>query len=254
MSNSLPVPIDVIVPTNGYEAPYYEFENLYPPGFRNDLAVTALAAAQETEPNIAETDIWASGFSGDYSEERFEATDKEKLDRHSSAAHKLDHSPEYEDETGDEFGFDGDDSNEPNIIERDIHAFRQQKLTLNRQLADLESRGELTPSLQAPVVAELRELNDQIKKLQAVQAANRLPVYYATSLDYLRHDDPEDNPLAYMGSVPGIGYLALYDGRAILSDPALGVSYKSEAQIRIAGRGLAIMRHALAVVRLNFVG
>src|SRR5690606_34952376 len=119
MSSLLPEVVAVTIPTNGYEDTYNEFDHIYPAALRATLADLALNAVQSATQGITEADIWASGFAGEYSEAGFETADEAKLDR-ASAAHKLGYAPE--DTDSDNFGFDGDDSNQRNIIERDIYA------------------------------------------------------------------------------------------------------------------------------------
>jgi len=235
------------IPTNGAEDTYNEFETIYDQKLLDRLATLAVNTARLAAPDIDEADIWASGFSeSGYAPDELDATDQHKLDRQSAAGDPADADPDQE------WRFDGDDSNERNIIGRDIHKLREDKLAVGRRMAELEATSRLTETERAKGVEELAELDRQIREKQELQTASTLPVYFATTVSQLREVSSEDNPLAYMGDVPGVGYVVLYDGRAVAADPGLRVSWKSDEQIRIAGRGADIMRHALAVLRLEF--
>lgn len=233
------------IPTHGHEDTYNAFEEIYPPELLESLATLALATAQEAVPGIARNDIWVSGFSGGYSPEDLEAVDAAKLARPAS---KFD--PSTDDLS--EWGFEGDDSNEANVVGRDITQLRQDALGIGRQMADLDAQGLLTPSKQTELRSQIRVISAKITELKQLQGQSTLPIYFATTLDGLISADGEDNPLAYIGDVPGVGLLALYDSRQILEDPELRVSYKSDEQIRIAGRGADIMRHAFAIIHLVY--
>lgn len=236
----------MVIPTNGLEDTYNDFEGLYPQELRNRLAAMAREVARLAEPDITEDAVWVSGFSGGYTDADLDATDAAKLAR-PSAAGKFSDSPE-----DDEMGFEGDDSSTQNIVGRDIDELKRQKLAIVREMNELGLADRLTPTKRKEGRDKLAELDRQIKTLQEIQAADQLPVYYATALANMREDSSEDNPLAYIGDVPGIGYIAVYDGRALSADQSVRVTYKSDAQIRIAGRGPAIARHILAVLRLEY--
>lgn len=233
--------------THSAEDTCSQFDIIYPDEVLVGLSSLALETTRSTAPEIQDADIWASGFAGGYSPVDLAATDAAKLGRKSST--------QQERPIGEEWmGFQGDDSNETNVAEREVYNLRDEKLRIAKELARLDQQGLLTPSKQAEDRARVRELNEQINAIRAAsQAAGNLPIYYATPISGMLDRDPENNPLSYIGDVPGTGFLALYDGRAIAADPKLRVTEKSDWQVRIAGAGLDVMRHTLAVVRLEFV-
>lgn len=225
---------------------YNEFEAIYTPDVLESISQIALHAAREIVPDIQAEDIWASGFSGGYSAPELAAIDTAKRNRPSSTLDECSLDEEW-------IGFEGDDSNELNVTERAVHDLREQKQLITKRLSSLHEQGLLTPAEQAEARGEIAALNTQIGDLRKIsKAKDNLPIYYATPVSGLLDTLPEDNPLSYIGDVPGVGHLALYDGRSIALDPDLRVSEKTDRQIRIAGLGLHVMRHALAVVRLEF--
>lgn len=233
--------------THGAEDTYNEFDVIYSRELLVSLSDLALSAARTTAPDIQDEDVWVSGFPSGYSPDELATTDAAKLARESSTKHERPVGEEW-------LGFEGDDSSEANVAEREADALRQEKQRIARELGLLHQQGILTPSKQSEARAKIAKLDEQIKDIRAAaQAAGNLPIYYATPASGILDTTSEDNPLSYIGDVPGTGYLALYDGRAIMADPKLRVTEKTDRQIRIAGRGLQVMRHALAVVQLDFV-
>ncbi|HSX36244.1 MAG TPA: hypothetical protein VLH84_04915 [Patescibacteria group bacterium] len=243
-------PLEVVAPpivVGEFTDTYNEFGGIYSEELREQLARLALDAAEAAEPGIGEEHVWASGFPGGYSDEELTATDAHKLARRSAAlAAGLTGEDDFD-------GFDGDDSNEYNVTERNVFTLRQEKLAITREMLAADAATGLTESDRETGRARLLELDQKIAVLKAQQAANILPIYFATPFSGLRLDSSEDNPLAYIGDVPGVGHVALYNARTMVADPDLRISYKSDDQIRVAGLGLHVIRHALAVVRLEFV-
>ncbi len=235
------------IPIHGAEDTYNDFDVIYPQAMLIGLSHLALKAARMTAPGIRDEDVWASGFAGEYSPQMLAITDEAKLARESSAKKKSLADAEW-------MGFEGDDSNEANVVEREVYDLRQEKRHIATGLDELYEQGLLTPSKRDAARSRIAELDTRIKSLrEAVRAVGNLPIYYATPATGILERNAENNPLSYIGEVPGTGCLALYDGRAIAADAELRVTEKSDQQIRIAGLGLHIMRHALAAVRLTFI-
>lgn len=147
--------------------------------------------------------------------------------------------------------FDGDDSNMSNIIERDIQAVRDQKRNMARELERLHGDGLLSNERRAADAARIRELDAQIRQLQATQAEQQSPVYFLTPFSGLRNSLAEDNPLAYAGELPGTAHVALYS-EASIREAGLPVTLKTDEQIRVAALGNQLMQHCVAVIRLDF--
>jgi len=242
--------LEVVAPpisVNDTEDTYNEFEAIYTPDVLESISQIAFHAVRQIAPDIQAKHIWASGFSGGYSAPELAAIDTAKRNRTSSTLDERSVDEEW-------IGFEGDDSNEVNVTERAVHILREQKQLITKRLSSLHEQGLLTPTEQTQARDELTALNTQIDDLRKVSnAKDNLPIYYATPVSGLLDTLPEDNPLSYIGDVPGMGHVALYDGRSMASDPDLRVSEKTDRQLRIAGLGLHVMRHALAVVRLEFV-
>jgi hypothetical protein len=228
---------------------YEDFEDVFTADVRERMAEAALAAAREVVPDISEEDILVSGFETVPTEEGMAEADQRKLDVQSAVppggfADGLSEDNDWHRTYG------GDDSNLWNVTERGIQELRDEKGAIGRSLADADARGELTDALRADGAERLAALNNQIAERQVDQASHDVPVYYATRLDGLRVDSAEDNPLAYVGDLPGTGHIALYDRRALVA-AGVPISEKSPEQIRIATNGATLMRHCLAIVRFN---
>lgn len=246
----MPQYLEVTAPpilTHGAEDTWNQFDSIYTDEVLASLSNFALEAARAAVPEIQDADIWASGFAGGYSAEDLGATDAAKLAHESSTLRERPIGEEW-------MGFEGDDSNEVNVAEREVYSLRDEKLRLAKELANLDGQGLLTPGKQADARARIGELNEQIDAIRAAsQAGGNLPIYYATPVSGMLDRNPENNPLSYIGDVPGTGFLALYNGRTAMADPTLRVTEKTDRQVRIAGPGLRVMRHTLAVARLEFV-
>gem|GEM_PF-2119258 len=236
------------VPANGATEAYDEFDLVYSEAERGRIADLAQSLARIAVPGISNEDVLVSCFPGGYTQEDMEATDQTKLTVSSSV-------PEggfLEVGTTYDLGFDGDDSNQANIIERDRQELRNQRIAVNEELRSSYEDGSLTEAMQTQARQRIQAINDQIRELGEHKATSQLPVYYATTLNGLRTGHPEDNPLAYAGELPGTANMALYNGTAMRKDPKLQLSLKDAEQVRIAGHGQDIMNHALAVVQLVF--
>lgn len=96
-------------------------------------------------------------------------------------------------------------------------------------------------------------MHKQLAEEQVDGFEGNLPIYYATPMSGILHRTPKDNPLSYIRNIPGVGYLALYDGKAISTDLNLCVTAKTDRHIHIAGLGAHIVRHTLAVLRLEYI-
>lgn len=223
---------------------YEKLDEVFPEEVRERIAAAALDAAVEVAPGITEDDILVSGFDVEPTAEGMAETDEYKLSIQSAVP-----TEGFIEELGDDAhrNYNSDDSNLINITERGL---REEKGSIVEDLLAAEQRGELTDSMRAEAVERIKELNDQIAGIKVDRASQNVPVYYATPLDGLRSDDPENNPLAYTGDIPGTAHVALYDRRS-LEAAGVPISEKSPEQIRIAAFGSELMRHCLAVLRLD---
>jgi len=86
-----------------------------------------------------------------------------------------------------------------------------------------------------------------------VNSEGDLPVYFATPFNYIQDTLASKNPLSYIGDARQGGRLGLYDSRTLKTDPNVYVTQNSNELVQLAGLGSHIMRHALAVVRPQFV-
>lgn len=240
----------VTIDTNGCLDPYEEFEQIFTQEVREQVFALAgqLALGATGEPIPAEH-LLVSGFDRELTDEILAETDAFKLSVPSSVPEGGFISSGFDDGSSLFHGFEGDDSNTPNVVERDIQALRDEKGVIGQELAT-----EPPAARRAELIAELARLNQEISaQKEAKTSADIEPIYYASSLDKLLDERPEDNPLAYTkfeedDSQPA---LAIYDRRSIAA-AGIEVAEKGPNQYRIKTTGAELMRHCVALIDINY--
>jgi hypothetical protein len=230
--------------------PYEELESIFPADVREAVHDLVLRSARDADGNpIPAERLLVSGFDVDITDEVLAATDAHKLSVKSAV-------PEggFTSGLGDDEEmfrhYDGDDSNQANVIERDIQELRDEKRTIARQL---EAMQDAPASSKQDQVQSLGELNAKIADLQKAKASATLPIYYASEVDRLLDSRPEDNPLAYarFEEDDAAPQLAVYD-RAALEAAGIVIEQKGPTQFRIHGHGADIMQHCVAIIHIDY--
>jgi hypothetical protein len=245
-----PIPIEMTldppIQTNGLEDTYEDFDDIITEEVRERVAAAGRALLHVAAPELDLNDVLISCFGQEYGADAMDGADMFKLGvaSHVPLGGFLD-AEEHHD-------FGGDDSNEANIIERQIQLLRDSRAGIGLDINRLMRTGRLNESERLEAAQRVAEINAQIEALNADKAKAVLPVYFATPFDGLLQSVAEDNPLAYAGEVPGEAYLAFYNGAAMRA-AGLKLTNKTDEQIRIAARGAEIMRHCVAVMKVVFV-
>jgi len=240
----------ITIDTNGCFDTYEEFDHIFTQEVREEVFTLAgqLALDATGEPIPAEH-LLVSGFDRDLTDDTLAETDAFKLSVPSSVPEGGFISSGFDDESSLFHGFEGDDSNTANIVERDIQALRDEKGTIGRELAT-----DPPAARAAELLAELVRLNQEISALkEAKTSTDNMPTYYASSLDKLLDERPEDNPLAYAkfeedDSEPA---LAFYDRRSIEA-AGIEITEKGPNQYRIKTTGAELMRHCVAIIDIEY--
>ncbi len=261
---------EIHISTNGFNDAFTDFDNIFTDDVLNHVYRTASGLIRLAAPGVDLDTVFASGFKKGFDPADTPGSmarcDEFKINVPSSVKDggvRLLASSEIGDPYFGSAGdydeddpyYGGDDSNTVNIHRRLVDGLYRDKRALAGLNADYQSAPEIFGYPDLPnreeCAAELRRLNEEIARMEAMDVPMQ-PVYFATLLHNLLEPVNEDNPVAYSGDVPGVAYLALYDGAALRQDPDLTVTNKDILQIRIAGSGAAVMRHALGVMRLIF--
>lgn len=236
------------ITVRGFGGCYEDYAEMFPASIRARVATVAASLAMEAGIDQPAERLLLCGFSGDYDDVSMAGVDARKLAVHSSV-------PDgggFEDEET-FWGFDGDDSNLPNIVERQRQELRNEKARIGEELRQAFESGTLTDSARLTAAAAINDLNQRISDLGQAKLADQLPVYYATPLSGLQSPDAEDSPLAYLGDPepdsPGV--LAIFD-QTSLQEAGIRIEEKSEAQTRIITTGAELMRHCVAIVHIHF--
>lgn len=240
----------ITIATNGCLDPYEEFEQIFTQGVREEVfALAGRLTLDATGEPIPAEHLLVSGFDRELTDETLAETDAFKLSVPSAVPEGGFISSGIDDESSLFHAFEGDDSNTANILERDIQELRDAKGAIGQELAT-----DPPANRRAELIVELNRLNQQISALkEAKTSADNMPAYYASSVDKLLDEHPEDNPLAYTkfeeeDSQPA---LAFYDRRSIEA-AGIEITEKGPNQYRIKTTGAELMRHCVAIIDIDY--
>lgn len=223
------------------------FDALFPKGVREEFH--ALVTLLATDSGVPRENVLVSCFSGPTDPDAMDKVDAKKLSVASQS--RLDRNSD--DDFGD-LDHGGDDSNTQNISARDEEArLRELQSKINnlvQDMSDLYDAGKLTEAAKRNFQQQISALKAQKASPAVADEVVQMPVYYATGIEGLTYDDPEDNPLSYAPLYLArkvLAVLAVYD-RTKLAAAGIQIDEKSLEQQRLIGLGRNIMSACIGLV------
>ncbi len=224
-----------------------DFALLFSEEVRGQLHVLVTRLATDSE--VLPENVLVSCFSGPTDPEAMDKVDAKKLSVASQS--RLDHNS---DDDLDDLDHGGDDSNTQNILARDEEArLRELQSKINnlvQDMSDLYDAGKLTEAAKRNFQQQISALKAQKASPAVADEVAQMPVYYATGIDGLTDDDPEDNPLSYAPldlAREVLAVLVVYD-RTKLEAAGIRIEEKSLEQQRLIGLGRNIMSACIGLV------